>query len=53
MIKSKIKVSGKIRSEKEVVIFGKIVSVIKTIKSRRMNPLDCIKSISTEKSLFE
>lgn len=52
MIKGKTKVSGGFRSTKGGERFGKIMSVIKTAKLRKLNPLNCIKEIYQDKSLF-
>ena len=52
MIKGKTKVSGGFRSFKGGERFGNIMSVIKTAKLRKLNPLACIKDIYQGKSLF-
>lgn len=52
MIKGKTKVSGGFRSKKGGERFGKIMSVIKTAKLRKLNPLNCIKEIYQGNSLF-
>lgn len=52
MIKSKTKVSGGFRSEKGAIRFGKIMSIIKTAKLRKMNPFYCIKAIFAGEVLF-
>lgn len=52
MIKGKTKVSGGFRSTKGGERFGKIMSVIKTAKLRKLNPLDCITKIYEGKALF-
>ena len=52
MIKGKTKVSGGFRSAKGGERFGKIMSVIKTAKLRKLNPLNCIKEIFQGKVLF-
>lgn len=52
MIKGKTKVSGCFRSSKGGARFGNIMSVIKTAKLRKLNPLNCIKQIYQGKSLF-
>lgn len=52
MIKGKTKVSGGFRSTRGGERFGYIMSVIKTAKLRKLNPLDCIKEIYQGKSLF-
>lgn len=52
MIKGKTKISGGFRSSKGGERFGNIMSIIKTAKLRKMNPLDCIKKIYRGKSLF-
>lgn len=52
MIKSKTKVSGGFRSEKGAIRFGRIMSVIKTAKLRKMNPFNAIEDIINGESLF-
>ena len=52
MIKGKTKVSGGFRSTKGGERFGKIMSVIKTAKLRKLNPFDCITKIYEGKTLF-
>ncbi len=52
MIKGKTKVSGGFRSTNGGKRFGKIMSIIKTAKLRKLNPLTCIKSIYEGKALF-
>lgn len=52
MIKGKTKVSGGFRSSKGGERFGRIMSIIKTAKLRKLNPLSCIKQIYQGKSLF-
>ena len=52
MIKGKTKVSGCFRSTKGGERFGNIMSIIKTSKLRKLNPLICIKEIYQGKSLF-
>ena len=52
MIKGKTKVSGGFRSKKGGERFGNIMSIIKTAKLRKLNPLTCIKEIYQGKSLF-
>ena len=52
MIKGKTKVSGGFRSTKGGERFGKIMSVIKTAKLRKLNPLNCIKEIYQGNQLF-
>ena len=52
MIKSKTKVSGRFRSFKGGVRFGKIMSVIKTSKLRNINPFYSIINIMDNKTLF-
>ena len=52
MIKGKTKVSGGFRSSKGGERFGNIMSIIKTAKLRKLNPLSCIKEIYQGKSLF-
>lgn len=52
MIKGKTKVSGGFRSAKGGERFGKIMSVIKTAKLRKLNPLNCIKEIYQGNELF-
>ena len=52
MIKSKTKVSGGFRSKKGGERFGNTMSIIKTSKLRKLNPLKCIKEIYQGKSLF-
>ena len=52
MIKGKTKVSGGFRSSNGGERFGKIMSIIKTSKLRKLNPLKCIKEIYQGKSLF-
>lgn len=52
MIKGKTKISGGFRSEKGAIRFGKIMSIIKTARLRKLNPFDCIKAIFEGKTLF-
>ncbi len=52
MIKGKTKVSGGFRSTRGGERFGYIMSVIKTAKLRKLNPLDCIKQIFRGEVLF-
>lgn len=52
MIKGKTKISGGFRSSKGGERFGNIMSIIKTAKLRKLNPLTCIKEIYQGKSLF-
>ncbi len=52
MIKGKTKVSGGFRSTRGGERFGYIMSIIKTAKLRRLNPLDCIKQIFKGEVLF-
>lgn len=52
MIKGKTKVSGGFRSKNGAIRFGKIMSIIKTAKLRKMNPFECIKAIFEGKVLF-
>lgn len=52
MIKGKTKVSGGFRSTKGGERFGNIMSIIKTARLRKMNPLACIKNIYEGKSQF-
>jgi hypothetical protein len=52
MIKGKTKVSGGFRSSKGGERFGNIMSIIKTAKLRKLNPLSCIREIYQGKSLF-
>ena len=52
MIKGKTKVSGGFRSTKGGERFGNIMSVIKTAKLRKLNPLNCIKEIYQGNVLF-
>lgn len=52
MIKGKTKVSGGFRSSKGGERFGNIMSIIKTSKLRKQNPLDNIKRIYQGESLF-
>ena len=52
MIKGKTKVSGGFRSSKGGERFGSTMSIIKTAKLRKLNPLTCIKQIYQGKSLF-
>ena len=52
MIKGKTKVSGGFRSENGARRFGKIMSIIKTARLRKLNPFDCIKAIFEGQSLF-
>ncbi|MGN1330794.1 MAG: transposase [Clostridia bacterium] len=52
MIKGKTKVSGGFRSKKGAIRFGKIMSIIKTAKLRKMNPFHCIKEIFAGNALF-
>ena len=52
MIKGKTKVSGGFRSENGGIRFGKIMSIIKTSKLRKVNPFSSIKEIMHGKALF-
>ena len=52
MIKGKTKASGGFRSKNGAIRFGKIMSIIKTAKLRKMNPFECIKAIFEGKVLF-
>lgn len=52
MIKGKTKISGGFRSSRGGERFGNIMSVIKTAKLRKLNPLTCIKEIYEGKDLF-
>ena len=52
MIKAKTKVSGGFRSSKGGERFGNIMSIIKTAKLRKLNPLACIREIYQGKALF-
>lgn len=52
MIKGKTKISGGFRSTKGGERFGNTMSIIKTAKLRKLNPLTCIKEIYQGKSLF-
>ncbi len=52
MIKGKTKISGGFRSTNGGERFGKVMSIIKTAKLRKLNPLTCIKSIYEGKALF-
>ena len=52
MIKGKTKISGGFRSNKGGERFGNIMSIIKTAKLRKLNPLSCIREIYQGKSLF-
>ena len=52
MIKGKTKVSGGFRSKNGGERFGNTMSIIKTAKLRKLNPLTCIKEIYQGKSLF-
>ncbi len=52
MIKGKTKVSGGFRSSKGGERFGNTMSIIKTAKLRKLNPLICIKDIFQGKALF-
>ena len=52
MIKGKTKVSGGFRSSRGGERFGNIMSIIKTARLRKLNPLTCIKEIYQGKSLF-
>ncbi len=52
MIKGKTKVSGGFRSRKGREKFGNIMSIIKTAKLRKLNPLICINQIYQGKALF-
>ena len=52
MIKGKTKVSGGFRSEDGAIRFGRIMSIIKTAKLRKMNPFYCIKAIFAGEVLF-
>lgn len=52
MIKGKTKISGGFRSNKGGERFGNAMSIIKTAKLRKLNPLICIKKIYQGNSLF-
>ena len=52
MIKGKTKVSGGFRSSKGGERFSNTMSIIKTAKLRKLNPLICIKDIFQGKALF-
>ncbi len=52
MIKGKTKMSGGFRSTRGGERFGYIMSIIKTAKLRKLNPLDCIKRIYKGEALF-
>ena len=52
LLKGKTKVSGGFRSKNGAIRFGKIMSIIKTAKLRKMNPFECIKAIFEDKVLF-
>ena len=52
MIKGKTKISGGFRSDKGGERFCNIMSIIKTAKLRKLNPLSCIREIYQGKSLF-
>lgn len=52
MIKGKTKISGGFRSISGGEGFGNIMSIIKTAKLRKLNPIACIKEIYQGKSLF-
>jgi len=52
MVKGKTKVSGGFRSTRGGERFGYIMSIIKTAKLRKLNPLDCIKQIFKGEVLF-
>lgn len=53
MIKNKTKISDRFRSTKGGERFGKIMSIIKTAKLRKLNPFDCItRKIYEGKALF-
>lgn len=52
MIKGKTKVSGGFRSTRGGERFGYIMSIIKTAKLRKLNPLNCIKQIFNGEALF-
>jgi len=52
MIKGKTKISGGFRSKEGGERFGYIMSIIKTAKLRKINPLECIKDIYDDKALF-
>ena len=52
IIKGKTKISGGFRSKKGGERFGNIMSIIKTAKLRKLNPLTCIKEIYQGNSLF-
>lgn len=52
MIKGKTKISGGFRSKKGGERFGNVMSIIKTAKLRKLNPLSCIKQIYEGNALF-
>ena len=52
MIKGKTKVSGGFRSEDGAIRFGNIMSIIKTARLRKLDVLNCIKSIFKGEALF-
>lgn len=52
MVKGKTKVSGGFRSDNGGKRFGRIMSVIKTAKLRKLKPFECIQSIYDGKVLF-
>lgn len=52
MIKSKTKVSGGFRSFEGGKNFGITMSIIKTSKLRKLNPLNSIRDIFQSKNLF-
>lgn len=52
MVKGKTKVSGGFRSNKGGERFGIIISIIKTSKLRKLNPLNSVKEIYQGKALF-
>ena len=52
MVKGKTKVSGRFRSNKGGERFGRIMSIIKTSKLRKLNPLNSVMEIYQGKALF-
>ena len=52
MIKGKTKVSGGFRSENGGNRFGRIMSIIKTARLRKLNPFECIKALFAGQTLF-